>query len=409
VNDLPFKAYLLFTISWFLHLAARIPALGVIRFDLFLMGLLTVLLFRGTQNEKRESDGDRTGRILQVLAVYAVLTMPFVEWPGSVLRSGLENFFKAILFFFFTKQFVDSERKLRVFLFVFLSCQSFRVLEPVYLHLTEGYWGESAYAGGAWLERLAGAPHDIIGANGLAFVILTVMPFLYFLRALGRWCRLAFFAMTPVFLYALALTGSRSGLLGLGAVAVGILLKTKRKLLTALLMIGVLALSFSLLSGQRKDRFDSIFNPDTKNAATATGRIEGVKSDFRVALRRPLFGHGLGTSKEANFHFGNSTHLAHDLYAEVAQELGFVGLFIFLLFMKSIIANFSRAQNAMKVRAAKHKFSLELNAAMQVWLGMNILFSFASYGLSSYEWYLFGGLSVVIRRLATRNADSDIT
>lgn len=37
---------------------------------------------------------------------------------------------------------------------------------------------------------------------------------------------------------------------------------------------------------------------------------------------------------------------------------------------------------------------------MQVWLLMNILFSFASYGLSSYEWYLFGGLSVVTARLA---------
>ena len=34
---------------------------------------------------------------------------------------------------------------------------------------------------------------------------------------------------------------------------------------------------------------------------------------------------------------------------------------------------------------------------------MNILFSFASYGLSSYEWYLFGGLIVVTKRLATEN------
>ncbi len=31
---------------------------------------------------------------------------------------------------------------------------------------------------------------------------------------------------------------------------------------------------------------------------------------------------------------------------------------------------------------------------------MNVVFSFASYGLSSYEWYLFGGLSVVLQRLA---------
>ena len=37
--------------------------------------------------------------------------------------------------------------------------------------------------------------------------------------------------------------------------------------------------------------------------------------------------------------------------------------------------------------------------ALQVWMGMNLLFSFASYGLSSYEWYLAGALAEVVRRL----------
>ena len=41
---------------------------------------------------------------------------------------------------------------------------------------------------------------------------------------------------------------------------------------------------------------------------------------------------------------------------------------------------------------------------MQIWLIMNFLFSFASYGLSSYEWYLFAGFSVVMQRLAERNS-----
>jgi hypothetical protein len=45
--------------------------------------------------------------------------------------------------------------------------------------------------------------------------------------------------------------------------------------------------------------------------------------------------------------------------------------------------------------------------AMQVWLIMNLVFSFASYGLSSYEWYLFGGLSVVLQRLAESGAKTE--
>jgi hypothetical protein len=31
--------------------------------------------------------------------------------------------------------------------------------------------------------------------------------------------------------------------------------------------------------------------------------------------------------------------------------------------------------------------------ALYVWLGMNLLFSWASFGLSGYEWYLTGGFS----------------
>ena len=46
--------------------------------------------------------------------------------------------------------------------------------------------------------------------------------------------------------------------------------------------------------------------------------------------------------------------------------------------------------------------------AMQVWLVMNVVFSFASYGLSSYEWYLFGGLSVVLQRIAEHETPEEL-
>jgi hypothetical protein len=38
--------------------------------------------------------------------------------------------------------------------------------------------------------------------------------------------------------------------------------------------------------------------------------------------------------------------------------------------------------------------------ALQVLIGMNLLFSFASYGLSMYDWYLMAGLTEVLVRLS---------
>jgi len=59
---------------------------------------------------------------------YILISIPFVEWPGSVIRRGLENFGKAVVFYFFVIKTVDSERKLKILVVAFLACQSFRVL-----------------------------------------------------------------------------------------------------------------------------------------------------------------------------------------------------------------------------------------------------------------------------------------
>lgn len=124
-----------------------------------------------------------------------------------------------------------------------------------------------------------------------------------------------------------------------------------------------------------------------------------LKSNFTVAMRRPIFGHGLGTSREANANFAGEDKPAHNLYAEVAQELGGVGLIIFLLFLKSIYTAFAQCKQACIHAKNTNSFITSVIDAMQVWLWLNIIFSFASYGLNSFEWYLLGGFSVVVQRL----------
>jgi putative inorganic carbon (HCO3(-)) transporter len=205
-------------------------------------------------------------------------------------------------------------------------------------------------------------------------------------------------------IYTLTLTGSRSGMLGLVIIFLGILVKSKRRYMWALAGVLLVVLGFPLLSPDMQDRYLSIIGKGEKNAATAEGRLTGVEDNFVIALRRPIFGHGLGTSREANANFGDDDQLAHNLYAEVAQELGFVGLVIFILFLKSIFAGFAkckRTYNGLEVSA----FLRRIVVTLQIFLIMNFLFSFASYGLSSYEWYLLGGLSVTMQRLAMLTLD----
>jgi len=115
-------------------------------------------------------------------------------------------------------------------------------------------------------------------------------------------------------------------------------------------------------------------------------------------MRRPIFGHGLGTSLEANAHFAGEAQPSHNLYTEVAQELGFVGLALFVAFLWKVARNVSRTLKALRASGLQDGIIFRLSQAVQVWFGMNLLFSFASYGLTSYEWYFLAGLAEVLRR-----------
>jgi O-antigen ligase len=400
-----FYLYLVFTVSWFLHLPSRIAPLGAVRFDLLLILILASLAFFQAQGKQVGMDS-RTDELLRIIIVYVLVTIPFVEWPGSVVKRGIPEFIKAIVFYYFSISFITEEKKLRWFITVFLACQAIRVIEPLYLHMTEGYWGDVTYAQGEYMNRLSGGPHDIVNPNGLAYIIISVLPFLYFFSHLSWVNKIIFICAFPPFVYALNLTGSRSGMLGFIAICAGFVYKSKsRVLLGTIVVLGAVG-GFCLMDPGHQERYRSIVDSHTSHSLTATSRFEKVLTHIEIGLQRPLFGHGLSTSAEAYYEFIGQNLLAHNLYAEILVELGFIGLGIFLLFMKSITMNFLQSYKMLKESAGGNLFLMKFTDSMQVWFWMNILFSFATFGLSSYNWYLFAGLSVTLLKICRRDRDA---
>ena len=395
-----FGLYLLFIVSYFLHLTARIPALGAIRFDLILTALVFwAIVLRPPR--KKQPDYGHIRMILALVGAYVILSLPLVRWPGSVLTHGIPNFIKAAVFFYYTVALVDTPRRLRVFITLFVICCLVRALEPYVMHLTSGYWGDvTTMAEGEYLPRLAGSPYDKVNGNGLAFVITSVLPFLHYLSASSLKFRLLYWILLPALLHALILTASRTGLLALGAIVFGIFLKSRHKVIIAVACLAAAVVGIASMDQLQRERFESLWRSDVRGARTASGRLEGVWRDFKVGMQRPIFGHGLGTSLETNANLSDNPMPAHNLYVEVFQELGGFGVILIVAFIIAIFVNFRHARRALKRSPDPDPYLIRLVDAMQTWLLMNTLFSFASYGLSSYEWYLFAGLSVVVRRMA---------
>jgi O-antigen ligase len=155
----------------------------------------------------------------------------------------------------------------------------------------------------------------------------------------------------------------------------------------------------------QRERYVSIFSHHAKGSQTAEERISGVIGDFQVSLRRPLFGHGLGTSREANANFRGADMPSHDLYTEAAEELGYIGLMLLLALLWSFLRACWRAQQVVSATTTTdERLKLLHNVAVSlvVVVAVDLFFSFASFGLSEPYWYFLGGLSVVTSRLAVK-------
>jgi len=411
VSNLTFYIYLIYVISFFLHLAARIPGISIVRPDLLLAVVIMIMLFIEKDKLKGRYDNP-CSRYLWIFSLYIILSLPFVLWPGSVLRENLADFIKASLFFHFTVLIIDTDYKLKRFVLVFITCQLFRVLEPLYLHEMYGYWGEHTYLGdGDFANRLSGAPSDVISANELGFIIATLFPFLHYLWGSSRWhAKLSYLALIPTLLYALVLTMSRSGLVATLVIGWTIFAKSRHKVILILIGIFIAITAWINMTDMQKDRYLSMSgDSDTRNARTFHGRINGVQTEFKLALQHPIVGTGIGTSKEAIYNFLGGRNVSHNLYTETFMETGIIGLFIYLLFIKRIFETLKNTSDNLSQCSKLHEnhtaaetniriYNKNLLMALFSCLWMYVIFSVAQYGLSFYHWYLLAGLATVLNR-----------
>ncbi|WP_417448363.1 O-antigen ligase family protein [Idiomarina abyssalis] len=410
-SSFSFGIYIFFLIDFFMHLSARFPAYGVIRPTLVLVLMISLSLFIQRERFKGWTK-DPIVYSLGVLLAYIIISLPLVEWPGSVIKNNLGDFVKAVVFFYFTVLLVDTNKRLKLLFFVFVFCQVLRVLEPLFLNLTEGYWGSSTHLGhGEFSQRLAGSPSDVINPNELGFVIVTAIPFLhYMLWSSNLKARLLYILILPPLMYALMLTQSRGAFVALLVIGFFIFKESNRKMMLIIVAVAIAFLGWQVMNDEQKDRYLSLVGKsETSNAASVDGRIQGMLREFSLGLERPIVGHGLGTTPEAKTHILGSRQASHNLYAELLIELGFVGALIFISFLVKVYRRLVDSSRLLLFsRNADKTFYINLNKALIAVFWMYAAYSFNYWGLSQYYWYFFAGSVVVFYRMINICESSDL-
>src|SRR5262252_7683637 len=119
-RDAAFYLFCAFIVSYFTHLTARVTLLASLHFDLLLAALTAaaIMLAPGARRRGPLQKLRPVEKQLWILVGYIIVTLPFVEWPGSALHN-LEGYAKSLCFFFFVVATVDTTRKLSILIIVY--------------------------------------------------------------------------------------------------------------------------------------------------------------------------------------------------------------------------------------------------------------------------------------------------
>jgi O-antigen ligase len=173
------------------------------------------------------------------------------------------------------------------------------------------------------------------GANPLGAYLVLVIPVLFIAIRKRLYPRLLAIFLSVIVLY---FTYSRSAYVGL-ALSLAVLLylsistKNYKKIYWSLL-VGAVVISAALIVGFRNNqRVQNVFfhTDSTSKAATSSNaqRASALETGLRQVEKQP-FGGGTGTAGPASEHNKYPARIAENYYVQIAQEVGWIGLVIFL-------------------------------------------------------------------------------
>lgn len=184
--------------------------------------------------------------------------------------------------------------------------------------------------------RVNGPPESFIsGNNEIALAILMIIPLMYFLKlhTQNRYIRLAL--LGSMVLCAIAVIGSysRGALLAGGVTLIFLWFGMKHKVLTVAVVLSLGLAIAPFIPEQWYNRMNTI--ESYSQDASALGRINAWHLAVRLANDRPLTGGGFRSFTPENFKKyapdPKDVHDVHSIYFEVLGEMGYVGIFLFLV------------------------------------------------------------------------------
>lgn len=319
------------------------------------------------------------------ITTYALLLMPLSRDIGRSWEVFINELIKTSLIFIIMANVLFTEARIKTMMWlgvaigVYLSYQSYDLNQ-------RGVFNTLGNRVSVDVGGMFGNPNDM----AIHLVIFIPIAIALGLNSHKRTIKYLCYTVVALMTYAIILTQSRGGFLGLIAVAVAIIWKFGRGHRIRLMLISsILAICFIMLApGEYGTRFRSIFNPSLDSTGSSSEREELLKRSIIVTLRNPL-GVGLGNSTT----FGVRNLVTHNAYTQVSSELGWLSFGAYLIFLIVPLRFLSKIETEMNISGENSSIYLLIIGTQIGIIGYMVSSFFASV---AYQWYVYYPIAFAI-------------
>jgi O-antigen ligase len=328
---------------------------------------------------------------LAVLACWAA--SPWVDEERA--HQVVENHFKLLYFYIMLVTSVKDEKELKAI------CVAFVAVTGLYMahSLREFISGRHVYRMG--IPRLVGVNTSLGDPNSFGASVVYALPFLIpaWHCLSGRKWRLLLIGYLGLSVLCVALTGSRSAMVTLGAYFGLMVLAQKGYRLKVLILLALaLPIGWMAMPERLQNRFYSIIDPsvvDRGARRSAEDRTEAFRYGMDLWMKYPMTGCGPGVWRAAT----QMPIESHNLYAQVVGEMGTLGLVTLSSIILLLLWNAHRLKKAYRDHPSwKRDFLYHLGAAVQTSVILMLVLGYGAHTLFRFNWVWYGAFLIIGRR-----------
>ncbi|NMG75996.1 putative O-glycosylation ligase, exosortase A system-associated [Aromatoleum diolicum] len=357
----------------------------------YIVAVTTLVAMLFSKEDKR-IPWERESVVLALFVGWMLITTIFAVYPGLAWVQ-FEKVIKIQLMIFVAMMLIKTPERLKVLVWtIALSLAFYGVKGGIFTILHGG------------VHRVQGPPGTFIGGNNeIGLALAMTVPLLYFLaRSVSLWwLRSPLYVMTVLTALAAIGTQSRGALLGMGAMGLMFWLKSRQKVLVALLAAASVFAVVQVMPEAWYERMHTIQSYEQDQSAI--GRVNAWWMAFNLAKDRPLGG-GFETFQRGMFaiYAPDPTNVrdVHSVFFEVMGEHGFLGLGLFLLI--AVMTWRSAGTIARAVRKVPERAWMG-DLAVMVQVSLIAYFSAGAFlGMAYFDYYYNLVLIIVVAKAILR-------